>query len=54
MRILVAAGLGWIAVGYYGAGMASLAAMVSASLVAYAAICSIAMLSHKVWSKDKV
>jgi putative MATE family efflux protein len=52
-RILVAAGLGWIAVGYFGAGMATLAAMVTASLVAYAAICSIAMLSHAVWSKDQ-
>lgn len=54
MRILVAAGLGWIAVGYFGAGMATLASMVAASLVAYAAICAIAMLSNKVWRKDKV
>jgi len=53
-RILVAAGLGWIAVGYFGAGMAALASMVAASLVAYAAICSIAMLSNRVWRKDKV
>lgn len=53
-RILVAAGLGWIAVGHFGAGMATLASMVAASLVAYAAICSIAMLSNKVWRKDKV
>jgi putative MATE family efflux protein len=52
-RILVAAGLGWIAVGYFGAGMAALAAMVAASLVAYAAICAIAMLSHRVWSPDR-
>ena len=52
-RILFAAGLGWIAVGYYGAGMAALASMVAASLVAYAAICAIAMLSHRVWSLDK-
>src|ERR1700761_2173431 len=52
-RILVAAGLGWVAVGYFGAGMAALASMVSASLVAYAAICAIAMLSHKVWTRDK-
>ncbi len=34
---------GWIAVGYFGAGMAALASMVAASLVAYAAICAIAM-----------
>jgi len=53
-RILVAAGLGWIAVGYFGAGLATLASMVAASLVAYAAICAIAMLSNKVWSRDKV
>ncbi len=52
-RILVAAGLGWIAVGHFGAGMATLASMVAASLVAYAAICAIAMLSNKVWRKDK-
>ena len=53
MRILVAAGLGWIAVGYFGAGMAGLASMVTASLVAYAAICLIAMLSGRVWRIDK-
>jgi putative MATE family efflux protein len=52
-RILFAAGLGWIAVGYYGAGMAALASMVAASLVAYAGICVIAMLSHRVWSPDR-
>ncbi|MEO6841854.1 MAG: MATE family efflux transporter [Bradyrhizobium sp.] len=52
-RISVAAGLGWIAVGYFGAGMAALASMVAASLVAYAAICAIAMLSRKVWSPDR-
>ena len=48
-RILCAAGLGWIAVGYFHAGMAALASMVAASLVAYAAICAIAMLSRSVW-----
>ena len=52
-RILFAAGLGWIAVGYYGAGMAALASTVAASLVAYAAICAVAMLSHRVWSADR-
>ena len=52
-RILVAAGLGWAAVGHFGAGMAGLASMVAASLVAYAGICAIAMLSHKVWSPNK-
>jgi Na+-driven multidrug efflux pump len=53
-RILVAAGLGWVAVGHFGAGMATLASLVAASLVAYAAICAIAMLSNKVWRKDRV
>jgi len=52
-RILFAAGLGWIAVGYFGAGMTALASMVAASLVAYAAICVIAMNSRKVWALGK-
>ena len=52
-RIVVAAGLGWIAVGYFGAGMTALASMVAASLVVYAAICVIAMSSRKVWGLDK-
>ena len=42
-RLLVAAGGGWIAVSYFGGGMALLAAMVAASLIAYAAICAVAM-----------
>jgi putative MATE family efflux protein len=42
-RLLLAAGFGWIAVGYFGGGMALLASMVAASLVAYAAICAVAM-----------
>ena len=45
VRILLAAGCGWLAVGHFGAGMAALAGMVAASLVAYAAICSVVMLS---------
>ena len=48
-RILLAAGCGWIAVGRFGGGMAALAGMVAASLVAYAAICAIVMLSRSVW-----
>ena len=48
-RILIAAGGGWLAVTYFGAGMAGLAAMVTASLIAYAAICSVVMLSNSVW-----
>src|SRR6266436_344146 len=42
-RILLAAGCGWIAVGRFGAGMTGLASMVTASLVAYAAICTVVM-----------
>ena len=42
-RLLLAAGGGWIAVSYFGGGMALLASMVAASLVAYAAICAVAM-----------
>jgi putative MATE family efflux protein len=52
-RTFLAAGLGWIAVGYLGAGMTALAAMVAASLVASAAICTVAMLSDKVWHPDR-
>ncbi len=53
VRILLAAGLGWIAVGYFGAGMTALAAMVAASLVAYAALCAVAMIAGSVWQRDK-
>jgi putative MATE family efflux protein len=53
MRILLAAGCGWIAVGRYGAGMAGLASMVTASLIAYAAICGIVMFSPSVWVRAK-
>ncbi len=52
-RILVAAGLGWLAVTRFDAGMAGLAAMVAASLIAYAAICSLIMLSRGVWRAPK-
>jgi Na+-driven multidrug efflux pump len=53
VRILLAAGFGWIAVGYFGAGMAALAAMVAASLAAYAALCAVAMIAGSVWQLDK-
>jgi Na+-driven multidrug efflux pump len=53
-RLLLAAGFGWIAVGYLGGGMATLASMVAASLVVYAAICAMAMISGAVWRTDKV
>jgi len=48
-RILIAAGGGWLAVTGFGAGMAGLATMVTASLVAYAAVCTVVMLSDSVW-----
>jgi hypothetical protein len=51
VRIAIAAGCGWIAVGRLSAGMAGLAAMVALSLVAYAAICAIVMLSPAVWRR---
>ena len=48
-RILIAAGGAWLAVTSFGAGMAGLAVMVTASLIAYAAICTVVMLSDSVW-----
>jgi putative MATE family efflux protein len=51
-RILFAAGFGWIAVGYLGAGITTLASMVAASLVGYAAICLIAMRSDNIWGSN--
>jgi len=51
-RILIAAGGSWIAVSYFGAGMLELAAMVTASLIAYAAICTVLMLSDSVWKAE--
>ena len=52
-RILLAAGCGWIAVGTFGAAMTGLAAMVTMSLIAYAAICSLIMLSSRVWRPEE-
>ncbi|HUO00737.1 MAG TPA: MATE family efflux transporter [Bradyrhizobium sp.] len=52
-RILVAAGLGWIAVGYFGAGLAGLSAMVTVSLLVYAAACAMAMIAGSVWKTDR-
>lgn len=48
-RIVIAAGGGWLVVTTFGGGMASVAAMVALSLVIYAAICSIVLLSRKIW-----
>jgi len=52
-RILLAAGCGWIAVGRFSAGMTGLASMVTASLVAYAAICTVVMVSPSIWARGK-
>jgi putative MATE family efflux protein len=52
-RLLLAAGFGWIAVGYFGGRIATLALMVAASLVVYAAICAVAMISGAVWRSDR-
>jgi putative MATE family efflux protein len=52
-RILVAAGLGWIAVGYFGAGLAALSAMVTVSLLVYATACAMAMITGSVWKTDR-
>jgi hypothetical protein len=49
LRILIAAGGGWIAVLYFGVGMPGLAAMVTTSLAAYAAVCAVVMKSNAIW-----
>jgi putative MATE family efflux protein len=49
VRMVVAGGLGWIAVGYFGAGMAILAVVVAASYLLSASICTAAMLSPAIW-----
>ncbi|MGA2997146.1 MATE family efflux transporter [Bradyrhizobium sp.] len=51
-RILIAAGGGWIAVSYFGVGMLGLAVMVTASLIAYAVICTVVLLSDSVWKAE--
>jgi putative MATE family efflux protein len=48
-RILIAAGGGWLAVTAFGTGTTGLAVMVAVSLIAYAAICTVVMLSDSVW-----
>ena len=52
-RLLIAAGFGWIAVGYFGGGMAMLGFTVAAELVAYAAICALAMVSRTAWPSSQ-
>jgi Na+-driven multidrug efflux pump len=54
VRILIAAGGGWLAVATFGAGMTGLSAMVTASLIGYVAVCSVVMLSNAVWRVKKV
>lgn len=49
VRILIAAGGGWLIVAQFGGGMAALAAMVMLSLLAYAAICSLVLASRRIW-----
>src|SRR3984957_16920620 len=51
-RILIAAGGGWIAVSYFGVGMLGLAVMVTASLIAYGAICTVVLLSDSIWKAE--
>jgi len=52
-RIAIAAGGGWIAVVVFGAEMKGLAAMMTASLVAYAAIFALVMFSPSAWRPEK-
>ncbi len=52
-RIVLAAGFGWIAVGYLGAGLTTLSAMVTASLLVYAGFCAMAMIAGSVWRPDR-
>jgi len=52
-RLLVAAGLGWIAVTQFGAGMTALALIVAASFVLQALIMGAAMMSPAVWRSTK-
>jgi Na+-driven multidrug efflux pump len=49
VRVLIAAGGGWLAVTAFGAGITGLFTMVTASMIAYAAVCSVVMLSNSVW-----
>ncbi|BAM91648.1 conserved membrane hypothetical protein [Bradyrhizobium oligotrophicum S58] len=48
LRVLIAAGGGYLAIVWFGGGMASLAAMVTLSLVVYALVCC-RVLSGRIW-----
>jgi len=50
LRILIAAGGGYIAVVKLGGGMTALAGTVTLSLFAYALICSLVLLSGRIWN----
>ncbi|UFZ07474.1 MATE family efflux transporter [Bradyrhizobium ontarionense] len=49
LRVLIAAGGGYIAVVLFGGGMAALAAMVTLSLIVYALICGRVLWSRRIW-----
>lgn len=51
IRLVIAAGLGWVAVSFFGAGIGTLAAIVALSFVAYAAVCCLVMVSKAVWGR---
>lgn len=53
-RMLVAAGIGWLAVTEFGAGLTILSAIVAASLVAYAIVGLLAMFSRSVWQGNQL
>ncbi len=53
VRLIVAAGGGWIAVKFFGGGMAALATIVAASFVAYASIASLVMILGSAWRPRK-
>jgi len=50
LRILIAAGGGYVLTATLGGGMTSLAAMVSLSLLLYAVVCSFVLLSQRIWT----
>jgi putative MATE family efflux protein len=53
-RMLVAVGIGWLAVVQFGAGMTVLSAIVAASFVAYAIISLMAMFSRSLWKNNQL
>jgi len=48
-RLIVAAGLGWIAVAFFNGGMATLATIVALSFVAYGGFASLVMIFGSAW-----